>query len=129
MLRPLLARLPAGVIRWFGRLQFQIPALGPAIGWFGRNALADEGVIQHGVGAGLSFDARGGAPGFLYGTSEPHEQAALARVLRPGDVFYDIGANVGFSPRSRPASSVRAGAFTRSSRTPPARRGWRRTRR
>lgn len=90
------ARLPAGLIRWAGRLQFRIPILGPALGWFSRRVLATEGVIRHGIGAGLRFDALGGSAGFLFGTSEPPEQAALARLLQSGDVFYDIGANVGF---------------------------------
>jgi FkbM family methyltransferase len=92
----LVSRMPPGWIRWFGRMQYKLPLIGPVIGWFGRNVLASEGVIRHGVGAGLKFDARGGVPGFLFGTTEPHEQELLARSLKPGDVFYDIGANVGF---------------------------------
>lgn len=92
----LIAWLPAGMIRWVGQLQFRIPILGPVLGRFSRRVLATEGVIRHGIGSGLRFDARGGTAGFLFGTSEPHEQAALDRFLQPGDVFYDIGANVGF---------------------------------
>lgn len=52
--------------------------------------------MRHGVGAGLRFDASGGQPGYALGTSEPAEQEALARLLRPGAVLYDIGANIGF---------------------------------
>jgi FkbM family methyltransferase len=37
-----------------------------------------------------------GNPGYAFGTSEPAVQAFLAEWLRPGDVFYDVGANVGF---------------------------------
>jgi FkbM family methyltransferase len=48
------------------------------------------------LGAGLRFDAAGGQPGYLLGTSEPAEQAFLAANLRPGGVFYDVGANIGF---------------------------------
>jgi FkbM family methyltransferase len=58
--------------------------------------LPTTGTIRHGVGAGLRFDATGGYPGYLLGTSEPAEQAFLAAHLRPGDVFYDLGANIGF---------------------------------
>jgi FkbM family methyltransferase len=35
-------------------------------------------------------------PGYLLGTSEPYVQRFLAAHLRTGQVFYDIGANVGF---------------------------------
>jgi FkbM family methyltransferase len=48
------------------------------------------------VGAGLRFDAGGANPGYALGTTEPLVQEALAGLLRPADVFYDIGANVGF---------------------------------
>lgn len=96
MLNRLISRLPSNWIRWIGRQQFKYPVIGPAIGWVGRKVLASEGVIRHGVGAGLRFDAQGGTAGFLFGTAEPEEQAALKRYLRHGDVFYDIGANVGF---------------------------------
>jgi FkbM family methyltransferase len=53
-------------------------------------------VIAHGAGRGLRFEATGGYPGYLLGTSEPEEQAFLEEHLGPGDVFYDIGANIGF---------------------------------
>lgn len=57
---------------------------------------AREGPIQSGVGQGLRFCAKGGYPGYLLGTSEPEEQKILARSLALNDVFYDIGANIGF---------------------------------
>jgi FkbM family methyltransferase len=94
--RGVAAALPPGAIRFLGRLQFRLPVIGPLIGRFGRGVLAGEGTIRHGVGAGLRIDATGMNPGFLLGTTDPHEQAALARYLKPGNVFYDVGANVGF---------------------------------
>lgn len=96
MLTWIIGILPPNIIRWIGRLQFRIPIIGPFIGWFGHNVLAAEGEIRYGVGAGLRFDAHGGSSGFLFGTTEPHEQDALAKYLQPGFIFYDIGANVGF---------------------------------
>lgn len=96
VLARLISLLPPGLIRAVGGLQFKLPLVGPLIGYAGRRLLAREGVIRHGVGAGLRFDARGGFAGYLLGTSEPLEQETLARLLKPGMVFYDIGANVGF---------------------------------
>jgi FkbM family methyltransferase len=52
--------------------------------------------MRHGIGRGLRFDSRGGNPGYALGTSDMEEQNAIARHLSAGQVFYDIGANVGF---------------------------------
>jgi FkbM family methyltransferase len=92
----LASRLPPGCIRWAGRMRQRFPILSPVVRWLARDVLAGEGTIRHGVGAGLKFDARRGSAGYLFGTAEPEEQAALARYLKPDDVFYDIGANIGF---------------------------------
>ncbi|MCE9605632.1 MAG: FkbM family methyltransferase [Planctomycetia bacterium] len=92
----LLRWLPIGVLRWIAALQYRLPLVGPWLGWANQRLLAKEGVIKHGIGAGLRFDARGGNAGYLLGTSEPHEQDALGRYLLPGGVFYEIGANIGF---------------------------------
>ena len=96
VLAKLVSRLPPDFIRYVGNLQFRLPVIGPLVGLAGRKLLAREGVIRYGAGAGLRFDARGGFAGYLLGTSEPLEQETLARLLKPGMVFYDIGANVGF---------------------------------
>ncbi len=76
----------AGRRRWFQEL-----AAGTTRGF--RNA---PRVIRHGEGAGLTFNPHGGALGFALGTTEEEEQRTLARVLQPGNVFYDVGANKGF---------------------------------
>jgi FkbM family methyltransferase len=55
-----------------------------------------EVTIPHGVAAGLRFDPGGANPGYGLGTNEPAVQQAIAAHLKPGGVFYDIGANVGF---------------------------------
>lgn len=92
-----LARLaPPSVVRWLGRLQFKYPVLAPAINRLGARASRGESVMRHGIGRGLRFDSRGGHPGYALGTSDVEEQKALSQRLRPGQVFYDIGANVGF---------------------------------
>jgi FkbM family methyltransferase len=78
--------------------------------WLARKLVPREGVIQCGLGKGLRFDATGGYPGYLLGTSEPEEQALLGRLLKPGMVFYDIGANIGFY------STLAAGLVTATGR-------------
>jgi FkbM family methyltransferase len=92
----LASRLPSRWIRWGGRIRERFPILTPVVSWLARDVLAAQGVIRHGIGAGLRFDARRGSAGYLFGTAEPEEQAALARYLKAGDVFYDLGANIGF---------------------------------
>ncbi len=53
-------------------------------------------VISQGAGAGLLFNSSGGFPSRALGHVEPEVQAALAELLKPGDVFYDVGANIGY---------------------------------
>jgi FkbM family methyltransferase len=96
MLRKIVRLMPPKMIRFFGYIQFKLPFLKPLINKVGQSVMNGEGVIRYGVGAGLKLDATGGFPGYIMGTTEPEEQEALASVLKPGGVFYDIGANIGF---------------------------------
>src|SRR3990170_6739254 len=52
--------------------------------------------INSGPGNGLRFDGGPATALFLYGEYERPVQEALLSLVCPGDVFYDIGANVGF---------------------------------
>jgi FkbM family methyltransferase len=52
--------------------------------------------IATGSGAGLRFNAGPSNPAYGLGTNERPVQEELARHLHPGDIFFDIGANVGF---------------------------------
>jgi FkbM family methyltransferase len=52
--------------------------------------------LSQGSGTGLYFDSGPGNSAYRTGANELPVQVALARYLRAGDVFYDIGANVGF---------------------------------
>jgi FkbM family methyltransferase len=88
--------LPPGLLRFVGRLQFASPLLRRAIRRASRSLREGESTMAHGIGAGLRFDPSGAHPGYALGTSEPEIQGLLAELLRPGAVFYDIGANVGF---------------------------------
>ena len=51
--------------------------------------------IEEGEGAGLKLRFPQNRD-YISGSSEIPVQKELARLLRPGDVFYDVGANVGF---------------------------------
>jgi FkbM family methyltransferase len=53
-------------------------------------------VISTGVGIGLTFDAGPSNPRYGVGDNEIPVQEAIVAHLRPGDVLYDVGANVGF---------------------------------
>jgi hypothetical protein len=88
--------LPPRIIRFVGQAQFRHAGLRRVTRRIDGLMTAREGVIRHGIGAGLRFDATDGQPGYLLGTSQPAEQAKLAEVLTPGGVFYDVGANIGF---------------------------------
>jgi FkbM family methyltransferase len=52
--------------------------------------------ISAGAGRGLRFNSAHSNPAYTIGTNEMPVQHALVEHLRPGDTFYDIGANVGF---------------------------------
>lgn len=61
-----------------------------------REVITDVRTIAAGQGSGLKISARRADPNFARGTYEPALQDAIAANLAPGDVFYDIGANIGF---------------------------------
>ncbi len=52
--------------------------------------------IKHGVASGVKFNAGAYNPETALGTYEMPVQEVFSQYLKPGDIFYDIGANVGF---------------------------------
>jgi FkbM family methyltransferase len=88
--------LPVGLLRWLGRAQFRLPPLRRLSLRLAPRLMAGESTISHGPARGLRIDPAGAHPGYALGTSEKPLQEALVEMLRPGDVFYDVGANVGF---------------------------------
>lgn len=67
------------------------------LGRFARLGLIKRDVaIAHGVAAGLKFNAGAYNLDTALGIYEMPVQETLSQYLKPGDIFYDIGANVGF---------------------------------
>ena len=67
------------------------------IGYFAVLGLTERDVtVGHGVASGLKFNAGAYNLDTVLGTYEMPVQEILAKYLQPEDIFYDIGANVGF---------------------------------
>ena len=60
------------------------------------DALSNSHIVAEGEAAGLKLVTRSGDQNFARGTYEQPVQDAVASNLLPGDVFYDVGANIGF---------------------------------
>jgi FkbM family methyltransferase len=61
-----------------------------------RDALGQPRIVAAGEAAGLRLVANHADPNFARGTYERPLQSFIAEHLAEGDVFYDIGANIGF---------------------------------
>jgi FkbM family methyltransferase len=88
--------IPLSVIQFASRNQWRVPALRRLFAWGASWVKDQDGVILHGAGQGLRFNAASSHSGFILGNHETEVQELLTRVLRPGMVCYDVGANVGF---------------------------------
>jgi len=96
MLRRLVSLLPPAALRAAAALQRAVPALRPLFERLAASVAAGEGTIRHGPAAGLRLRADVPVAGYRLGTTEPDFQQAFVERVRPGDVVYDLGANVGF---------------------------------
>ena len=92
----LAAATPPWVARRIAALQFRVPALRRAIASVTAGLSGERVVVSGGAAAGLSIAALDTNLGYRIGTTEPALQQFLVSVLDEGDVFYDVGANVGF---------------------------------
>jgi UDP-N-acetylglucosamine--N-acetylmuramyl-(pentapeptide) pyrophosphoryl-undecaprenol N-acetylglucosamine transferase len=88
--------LPDPLVRSLARARHRSPAARRLLDPLVRRARSVETEIREGPARGLRFDPAGSAAQFSLGTAEPEVQAALAELLSPGDVLWDVGANVGF---------------------------------
>jgi FkbM family methyltransferase len=94
--RRVASRVPRHAVTWLGTAQFRYPVTGRLLRWIARRVASGEGTIGRGPAAGLRIDATGRNAGYVLGTSDLDEQRFIASRLDEGDVFWDLGANIGF---------------------------------
>jgi FkbM family methyltransferase len=79
----------------------RLPVVGPCLSWASRRLVPRDSLtwvqVQRGPAQGmwLHLNPRTGGT-YFEGAGEPEVQNALQQCLRPGMIFYDIGANIGF---------------------------------
>jgi FkbM family methyltransferase len=79
----------------------RVPVLGKCVSWAGARLVPRDSLawvqVQSGPAQGLwlHLNPRTGKT-YFEGGGEPEVQEALQQCLRPGMIFYDIGANIGF---------------------------------
>jgi FkbM family methyltransferase len=90
------SRLPAALLRRIGAWRWTGPLAGKFISASSEWIRYQDVIVSHGVAAGLWFNAAGANAGYALGTTEPLVQEAVRTIVKPRDVVYDIGSNVGF---------------------------------
>jgi FkbM family methyltransferase len=88
--------MPESALNLVGGWELRHPWFRRLVRWTMRPMQTSDTIISQGAGAGLLFNSSGGFPSRTLGHVEPEVQAALAELLEPGDVFYDVGANIGY---------------------------------
>jgi FkbM family methyltransferase len=79
----------------------RVPVLGKCVSWAGAKLVPRDSLawvqVQSGPAEGLwlHLNPRTGR-NYFEGGGEPEVQAVLREQLRPGMIFYDVGANIGF---------------------------------
>jgi FkbM family methyltransferase len=93
--RRLANRLPSVLIRPVRKRLAANRPRSAAIDALGDSVRLIPSTMNHGPMRGLLFSG-GDTVGYSLGASEPTVQRAVETHLKRGDVFYDVGANVGF---------------------------------
>jgi FkbM family methyltransferase len=88
--------VPPGFLRLLTRLQSRSRIVRRICAWGASWVKGQDSVILRGAGQGLRFNVAASHSAFILGSHEPEAQELLSKVLRPGMVYYDVGANVGF---------------------------------
>jgi FkbM family methyltransferase len=96
LLRWMAGLLPQPFVARLNDIQTRHTRTGSLLRTLGERVATGEGTIRRGPAAGLRIDASGRMPGYVLGTADYEEQLWLAEHLKPGETFYDIGANIGF---------------------------------
>jgi FkbM family methyltransferase len=91
-----IGRLPAPVVERIKQARQKSATVHTLTSGFSRWARHDAGTVREGPAHGLRLEVGAGKLGYLLGTNERAVQELIAAELSAGDVFYDIGANVGF---------------------------------
>src|ERR1700682_1610114 len=94
--KAVLGAIPPPLLQFVSRNQWRSRTLRRVCSWGASFVKGQDSVILHGSGQGLQFNVAGSHSAFILGNHEPEVQKILATFLRPGRVYYDIGANVGF---------------------------------
>lgn len=89
--------LPSSWIQAGANLRGKSPFVKRLTDWIPNMLRNRDGKIANGLGKGLRFNGGKSAVGFLLGTHDTDVQFAFSKLVSPGEVFYDMGANVGFT--------------------------------
>jgi FkbM family methyltransferase len=88
--------LPSSLTEWMLRKRNESPMLTRLTTGFASSFRNREAQIGSGVGKGLFINVGSSAAAYVLGTFKPEVQTYLSSSVKAGNVFYDIGANVGF---------------------------------
>jgi FkbM family methyltransferase len=92
----LLRIVPSSFLRFLVYQQSRSRILRRICVWGASWVKGQDATILRGAGQGLSFNVAASHSAFILGNHEPQVQRFLSAVLRPGMVYFDVGANVGF---------------------------------
>jgi FkbM family methyltransferase len=92
----LIGYLPSGFTNWILEKRNESPALMRLTGLFASLLRNQEAKIGTGIGKGLFINVGSSAAAYVLGTFKPEVQSFLSANVKVGNVFYDVGANVGF---------------------------------
>jgi len=88
--------VPRSLLRFLSHNQSRSRTLRRICAWGASWVKGQDAAILRGAGQGLQFNVAASHSAFILGNHEPEVQEFLASFLRPGMVYFDVGANVGF---------------------------------
>jgi len=96
LLLNLFGHLPTSFTGWILEKRHDSRALNLLSGRLANFLRNKEGKIESGVGKGLFINVGNSAAAYVLGTFKPDLQSFLSSTVKEGNIFYDVGANVGF---------------------------------